>query len=144
MPGIDVTALLFRGEVIGAALGFYSATEHMYVTHATATHRSLRVGVGVGLFLRKQQLRLLAQRIDPTRGPVKVVSLSANADTSSPGAVEFQRHVFTQKLGFEEVEGALSAIQRIAAAKPELSLDRVMEQDVTPLRFRKVGATSDD
>ena len=116
----------------------YSATEHMYVTHATATHRSLRVGVGVGLFLRKQQLRLLAQRIDPTRGgPVEVVSLSANADTRSPGAVEFQRHVFTQKLGFEEVEGALLAIQRIAAAKPELSLDRVMEQDVTPLRFRK-------
>jgi hypothetical protein len=97
VPGIDITVLLFRGEVIGAALGFYSATEHMYLTHATATHRSLRAGVGVGLFLRKQQLRLLAQRIDPTRGPVEVVSLSANADTSSPGAVEFQRHVFTQK-----------------------------------------------
>jgi hypothetical protein len=48
-----------------------------------------------------------------------------------------------KKLGFEEVDGALSAIQRIAAAKPELSLDRVMEQDVTPLRFRKVGATTD-
>ena len=73
-----------------------------------------------------------------------MVSLSANADTSSPGAVEFQRHVFTQKLGFEEVEGPLSAIQRIAAAKPELSLDRVIQQDVTPLRFRKAGATSGD
>ena len=32
VPGIDITALLYRGEVIGAALGFYSDAEQTYLT----------------------------------------------------------------------------------------------------------------
>eukprot|EP00966_Prymnesium_polylepis_P280475 6480490-Prymnesium_polylepis.1 len=49
------------------------------------------------------------------------------------------RHVFTQRLGFEELQGSLPIIQRIAEATPELGLDRIMRQDVTPLRFSKRG-----
>ena len=33
VPGLDITALLYRGEVIGAAVGFYSNAEHAYLTH---------------------------------------------------------------------------------------------------------------
>ena len=135
--GIDITALLYRGEVIVAALGFYSDAEQTYLTHVTATHRDLRAGVGIGFFLRKQQLRLVAQRVDSTRGPFEVVSLSANAGANSRGAVEFQRSVLL-KLGFQELPDALSSIQRISDANPELELNRVLQQDVTPLRFRQV------
>ena len=137
VPGIDITALLYRGEVIGAALGFYSDAEQTYLTHVTATHRDLRAVVGIGFFLRKQQLRLVAQRVDSTRGPFEVVSLSANAGANSRGAVEFQRSVLL-KLGFQELPDALSIIQRISDANPELELNRVLQQDVTPLRFRQV------
>ena len=136
LPGLDVTALLYRGEVIGAALGFYSAADHAYLTHVTAAHRSLQDGVGVGLFLRRMQLRRLEQRLDPGRPPLEVVSLSAVLDHER-GPVQFQRHVFTQKLGFEEVDGALPIIQRIAEANPGLELESIMSQEVTPLRFRK-------
>jgi hypothetical protein len=31
VPGLDITALLYRGEVVGAALGFYSNAEHAYL-----------------------------------------------------------------------------------------------------------------
>ena len=74
----------------------------------------------------------------PGHGPLEVVSLSANREGENRGAVEFQRHVFTQRLGFEELQGALPIIQRIAAATPELGLDRILRQDVTPLRFREI------
>ena len=73
VPGLDITALLYRGEVIGAAVGFYSNAEHAYLTHMSATHPILRVGVGIGHFLRKQQLQNLMQRVDSTRGPIDVV-----------------------------------------------------------------------
>ena len=138
LQGLDVTALLYRGEVIGATIGFYSEEERVYLTHMTATHRSLQGGVGVGLFLRRQQLQQLEQRLRPGHGPLEVVSLSANREGENRGAVEFQRHVFTQRLGFEELQGALPIIQRIAAATPELGLDRILRQDVTTLRFREI------
>ena len=32
LEGLDITALLYRGEVIGAAIGFYSEEEHVYLT----------------------------------------------------------------------------------------------------------------
>ena len=139
--GLDVTALLFRGEVVGAAIGFYSSNEHAYLTHVTAAHRDLRAGVGVGLFLRKQQLRLLMQRVDSTRGPLEVVSLSANPNADSRGAVSFQRNVL-EKLGFQELQDALPIIQRIAQANPGLELDRMLQQDVSPLRCRQVATAS--
>jgi hypothetical protein len=138
LQGLDVTALLYRGEVIGATIGFYSEEEHVYLTHMTATHRSLQGGVGVGLFLRRQQLQHLQQRLRPGHGPLEVVSLSANRDGENRGAVQFQRHIFTQRLGFEELQGALPIIQRIAEATPELGLGRIMRQGVTPLRFRQI------
>ena len=71
-------------EVIGAAMGYYWAEEHTYLTHLTAVGRNLQGG-GIGLFLRRQQLHQLAQRIGPGPGPLEVVSLSA----SSNGAVQF-------------------------------------------------------
>ena len=138
LQGLDVTALLYRGEVIGATIGFYSDEESVYLTHMTATHRSLQGGVGVGLFLRRQQLQHLQQRLRPGHGPLEVVSLSANREGENRGAVEFQRHVFTQRLGFEELQGAMPIIRRIADATQELGLDRIMQQDVTPLRFRQI------
>ena len=52
--------------------------------------------------------------------------------------MQFQRHVFTQRLDFEELQGALVIIKRIAEAIPELGLDHIMWQDVTPLRFRQI------
>ena len=143
VPGLDITALLYLGEVIGAAVGFYSNAEHAYLTHMSATHPSLRGGVGIGHFLRKQQLQKLMQRVDSTRGPIDVVSLSANADANSRGAVEFQRNVLG-KLGFQELPDALTVIQRISDANPELKLERVMQQGVMPLRFRQVVVTSSD
>ena len=138
LQGLDVTALLYRGEVIGATIGFYSEEERVYLTHMTATHRSLQGGVGVGLFLRRQQLQQLEQRLRPGHGPLEVVSLSANREGENRGAVEFQRHVFTHRLGFEELQGALPIIRRIAEATTELGLDRILRQDVTPLRFRQI------
>jgi hypothetical protein len=140
LGGIDITALLYRGEVIGATIGFYSEEEHVYLTHTTAVHRTgtCKVGLGVGLFLRQQQLQQLEQRLRPGHGLLEVVSLSANRDGENRGAVQFQRHVFTQRLGFEELQGALPIIQRIAEATPGLGLDRIMRQDVTPLRFREI------
>ena len=69
---------------------------------------------------------------------MEVVSLSANRDGENRGAVQFQRHVFTQRLDFEELQGVLVIIQRIAEAIPELGLDRIMRQDVIALRFRQV------
>ena len=143
VPGLDITALLYGGEIIGAALGFYSDVEHAYLTHMSATHRSLRMGVGVGHFLRKRQLRKLMQRVDSSRGPIEVVSLSAKADSNSRGAVEFQRNVLG-KLGFQELPDALTVIQRISDANPELKLELVMQQGVIPLRFRQVAVTSSD
>ena len=137
LEGLDITALLYRGEVIGAAIGFYSEEEHVYITHMTAVHRNLQGGAGVGLFLRRQQLQHLQQRLGPGHGPLEVVSLSANRDGENRGAVQFQRHVFTQMLGFEELRSALPIIQRIAEVAPELGLDRIMMQNVTPLRFRQ-------
>ena len=138
VPGLDVTALVFRGEVvIGAAIGYYSSAENVYLTHVTATHRDLQGDVGVGLFLRREQLRHLAQRLGPGLAPLEVVSLSANADGNSRGAAAFQRHVL-EKLGFQELLDAMQVIQRISDAKPELELGRVMRQDVTALRFRHV------
>eukprot|EP00966_Prymnesium_polylepis_P226226 5232928-Prymnesium_polylepis.1 len=98
LEGLDITALMYRGEVIGAAIGFYSEEERVYLTHVTATHRSMRGGVGVGLFLRRQQLQYLQQRLGPGHGPLEIVSLSANRDGDNRGAVQFQRHVFTQRL----------------------------------------------
>jgi hypothetical protein len=56
--------------------------------------------------------------------------------------VQFQRHVFTQRLGFEDLRGALPIIRRIAEANPELGLDRILQQDVTPLRFRNTVSSS--
>ena len=138
LEGLDITALLYRGEVIGAAIGFYSEEEHVYLTHMTAVHRNLQGGVGVGLFLRRQQLQHLEQRLRLEQGPLEVVSLSANREGENRGAVEFQRHVFTQRLGFEELQGALPIIRRIAEATTELGLDRILRQDVTPLRFRQI------
>jgi hypothetical protein len=138
VPGLDITALLYRGEVVGAAVGLYSSAEHAYLSHMSVTHPSLRVGVGIGHFLCKQQLEKLMQRVDSTRGPIDVVSLSANADANSRGAVAFQRHVL-QKFGFQELPDAMSVIQRISDANPKLMLDRVQQQDVTPLRFRQVA-----
>ena len=67
VPGLDITALLYRGEVVGAAVGFYSSAEHAYLSHMSVTHPSLRVGVGIGHFLCKQQLEKLMQRVDSTR-----------------------------------------------------------------------------
>ena len=125
VPGLDITALLYGDEVIGAALGFYSATEHTYLTHVTAVHRDLRSGAGVGLFLRQQQLRLLVQRICAAGGPVEVVSLSANADGHNRGAVGFQRNVLEQ-LEFQELSGAMPVIERISEANPGLELERVL------------------
>jgi hypothetical protein len=138
VPGLDITALLFRNEIIGATIGFYFEHENVYLTHVTAAHRGLQGGAGIGLFLRKQQLGQLTQRLDPRGGPLQVISLSANPDEDNRGAVHFQRHVFTTKLGYEELLGGLPIIMRIAAAKPELLLDRIMQQDVTPLLFRKL------
>ena len=139
-----MTALLFKGEVVGACIGFYSPAHDVYLTHMTATHRDLQGGTGIGRFLRRQQLRQLEQRRSPDLAPLEVVSLSANStDGDNGGAVAFQRHVFTQKLGYEEVPGALPIIQRMAAENPELELDRVMRQDVTPLRFRQLAPTTD-
>jgi hypothetical protein len=138
LEGLDITALLYRGEIIGAAIGFYSEEEHVYLTHMTAVHRNLQGGAGVGLFLRRQQLQYLQQRLGPGHGPLEVVSLSANRDGENRGALQFQRHVFTQRLGFEELQGALPIIQRIAEATPELRLERIMRQDVAPLRFRQI------
>jgi hypothetical protein len=137
LEGLDITALLYRGEVIGAAIGFYSEEEHVYLTHMTAVHRYLQGGVGVGLFYRRQQLQHLEQRLRPEQGPLEVVSLSANRDGENQGAVHFQRHVFTKKLGYDELPGALPIIERIAEANPALGLDRIMGQNVTPVRFRK-------
>ena len=138
LEGLDITALLYRGEVIGAAIGFYSEEEHVYITHMTAVHRNLQGGAGVGLFLRRQQLQHLQQRLGPGHGPLEVVSLSANRDGENRGAVQFQRHVFTQMLGFEELRSALPIVQRIAEAAPELGLDHIMMQKITPLRFRQI------
>ena len=138
LEGLDITALLYRGEVIGATIGFYSEEEHVYLTHMTAVHRNLQGGVGVGLFLRRQQLQQLEQRLRPEQGPLEVVSLSANRDGENRDAVQFQRHVLTQRLDFEELQGALVIIKRIAEAIPELGLDHIMWQDVTPLRFRQI------
>ena len=138
LEGLDITALLYRGEVIGATIGFYSEEEHVYLTHMTAVHRNLQGGVGVGLFLRRQQLQQLEQRLRPEQGPLEVVSLSANRDGENRDAVQFQRHVFTQRLDFEELQGALVIIKRIAEAIPELGLDHIMWQDVTTLRFRQI------
>ena len=132
LPGLDVTALLYRGDVIGATVGYYWTEEHAYLTHLSAVHRELQ-GVGVGLFLRRWQLHQLTQRIGSGPGPLEVVSLSE----SSNGAVQFQRRVLSS-LGFDEVPRAESVIRRLAAARPELELERVLQQDVTPLRFRKV------
>ena len=144
LPGIDITALLYHGEVVGATIGFYSVVVHAYLTHVTATNRSLQGGTGIGLLLRRQQLQQLASRLDPTRGPLEVVPLSAHPDNDNRGAVHFQRYVFTQRMGFEELPGALQIIQRIATAQPELLLDRIIEeQDVTPLRFRQLPEGSE-
>jgi hypothetical protein len=44
LEGLDITALLYRGEVIGTAIGFYSEEEHVYITHVTAVHRNLQGG----------------------------------------------------------------------------------------------------
>eukprot|EP00966_Prymnesium_polylepis_P300579 6946460-Prymnesium_polylepis.1 len=93
-------------------------------------------------FARRQQLQHLQQRLRPGHGPLEVVSLSANRDGENRGAVHFQHHVFTQRLGFEELQGALPIIQRIAEATPELGLDHIMRQDVTPLRFRQIWPPS--
>ena len=135
VPDLDVTALLFRGEVVGATIGFYFQAENIYLTHVTAANRSLQGG-GIGLFLRRMQLQQLAPRVGST--PLEVVSLSANPDPENRGAVHFQRYVL-RKLGFEELQGALPIVLRIAAAKPELELARILDdQDVTPLRFRKL------
>jgi len=125
--GLDVTALLFRGEIIGATIGFYWTEAHVYLTHLTAVHRGLQ-GAGVGLFLRRWQIHQLNQR-----GPLEVVSLSE----SLIGAVQFQRRVLGS-LGFDEVPMAETVIRRLAAAHPELDLERVLQQRVTPLRFRKI------
>ena len=132
LPGLDVTALLYRGDVIGATVGYYWTEEHTYLTHLTAVHRELQ-GVGVGLFLRRWQLHQLTRRIGPGPGPLEVVSLSE----LSNGAVQFQRRVLSS-LGFDEVPRGGAVIRRLAAARPELELERVLQQDVTPLRFRKV------
>jgi hypothetical protein len=82
----------------------------------------------------------LEQRLRPEQGPLEVVSLSANRDGENRGVVQFQRHVFTQRLDFEELQGVLvlAISQRIAEAIPELGLDRIMRQVVTPLRFRQI------
>jgi hypothetical protein len=138
LEGLDITALLYRGEIIGAAIGVYSEEEHVYLTHMTAVHRNLQGRAGVGLVLRRQQLQYLQQRLGPGHGPLEVVSRSANRDGEIRGALQFQRHVFTQRLGFEELHGALPIIRRIAEATPELGLGRILRQDVTPLRFRQI------
>ena len=131
--GLDVTALLFRGELIGATVGFYWAEEHVYLTHLTAVQRDLK-GAGVGLFLRRWQFHQLTQRVGAGPGPIEAVSLSE----ASNGAVQFQRLVLSL-LGFDEVPRAEPVIRRLATAHPELGLDRVLQQaSVTPLRFRKV------
>ena len=137
LHGLDITALLYRGEIIGATIGFYSKAEHVYLTLVTATHRSLQGGLGVGLFLRRQQLNQLARRLHPDLGPLEVVSLSANPDGANRGAVSFQRHVFTEKLNYKELPDAMSVIERIATANPNLGIDRILQQDVTPMRFRQ-------
>ena len=137
LHGLDITALLYRGEIIGATIGFYSEAEHVYLTLVTATHRSLQGGLGVGLFLRRQQLNQLARRLHPDLGPLEVVSLSANPDGANRGAVSFQRHVFTEKLNYKELPDAMSVIERIATANPNLGIDRILQQDVTPMRFRQ-------
>ena len=137
VPGFDVTVLFFGDEVIGAAMGFYWTEENTYLTHLTAVGRDLQGG-GIGLFLRRQQLSQLSERIGAGDGPLDVVSLSATSYADSRGAVGFQRRVFTQTLGFEEVPRAEAVIRRLAAAHPELELDRVLQQAVTPLRFRKI------
>ena len=127
-----MTALLFRGDIIGATVGFYWSEAHVYLTHLTAVHRELQ-GAGVGLFLRRWQIHQLSQRIGLGPVPLEVVSLSE----ASNGAVEFQRKVLNA-LGFDEVSRAESVVHRLGAAHPELDLERVLrEQDVTPLRFRK-------
>ena len=132
LPGLDVTALLYRGEVIGATVGFYWEEEHVYLTHLTAVHRELQ-GAGVGLFLRRWQVDQLTQRIGLGPEPLEVVSLSE----SIHGAVEFQRRVLNA-LGFNEVSRAEPLIHRLAAVHPELELERVLsQQGVTPLRFRQ-------
>ena len=135
LHGLDITALLYRGEIIGATIGFYSEAEHVYLTLVTATHRSLQGGLGVGLFLRRQQLNQLARRLHPDLGPLEVVSLSANPDGANRGAVSFQRHVFTEKLNYKELPDAMSVIERIATANPNLGIDRILQQDVTPMWF---------
>ena len=137
VPGLDVTVLFFGDQIIGAAMGYYWAEEQVYLTHLTAVGRDLQGG-GIGRFLRRQQLSQLNERVGAGDGPLEVVSLSATSDADSHGAVGFQRRVFTQTLGFEEVPRAEAVIRRLAAAHPELELDRVLQQAVTPLRFRKV------
>ena len=83
-----MTALLFKGEVVGACIGFYSPAHDVYLTHMTATHRDLQGGTGIGRFLRRQQLRQLEQRRSPDLAPLEVVSLSANStDGDNGGAV---------------------------------------------------------
>ena len=72
---VDVTTLLYRGDVIGATVGFHCEEEHVYLTHLTAVHRELQ-GAGIGLFLRRCQVHQLTQRVGLGPEPLEVVSLS--------------------------------------------------------------------
>ena len=137
--GLDITAIFHGDKVLGATVGFFWEEELTYLTHLTAVLRKLQGGSGIGRFLREKQIDWLYERLDrkPMQSPpLHAISLSANPNVTNPsGAVGFQTHMFTDVLGWTLSTQGMERVTRLHKAHPELHLDEVLKQDVTPLHF---------
>jgi hypothetical protein len=157
--GLDITTVHVGDRMVAVSVGYYHAPMYTYVTHLTVVHREVQSGVGLGEFMRREQIKHLRRRlqIEPmhvfnARGEhmdigehLQVVSLSANPQTGSGadaalsrGAREFQMHIFLKKLEWTQTgpDQATEVIMRIDEAMPILKLRHTLEtMDVTPLLF---------
>ena len=140
--GLDVTAVFRGDEVLAVTIGYLWRREDIYLTHVTAVHRDFQHGSGLGPLLRKVQIdaaRVAASMFAlDTEQSMRVMSMSANPDTHNPQGAVGAQTAMLQRLGFTSLnnpEYAEGFARALHAAKPELDLAGVLEQDVTPLMF---------
>ena len=60
VPGLDITAVFHGDTCVGATIGYYSESQHAYLTHLTAVRLELQGGSGIGPYLRRKQLYWLS------------------------------------------------------------------------------------
>ena len=138
--GIDVTLVVIPSDegdrrVIGAALGYYDAEAHVYLTRATIVSTSFR-RMGVGTRLRQVQVSHARRGFGETTRVASLSSRTLVGGAVGTHAARWQNRQLTD-LGLEVApqSEALPLIKDVDRRNPSLRMSDEFNYDVEPLLF---------